>query len=121
MTPFRVAGFLTDHPRLCVVIALAILLLIHACDNAGRVYPAECTSTVTPDVQVEYVTTATMIRLQRSFGYHESLNGLHARIGDRQFIWVNVEHPDGSARSDAERQNTLRHELCHAIMGAWHG
>ena len=122
MFPFRIAGFLTARPMACA--AIAVLLLIHACadyDNRGNPYPAECVATVTPDVQVEYVTSATMARLQRSFGYHQNLNGLHATIGDRQFIWVNVENPDGTPRTDAERRNTLRHELCHAVAGKWHG
>lgn len=126
MTLFRIAGFMTARPWLCAALAFAVLLLIHACstvdrDTLGNPFPLECVATVTPDVQVEYVTRATMIRLQRSYGYGHQLDGLHAVIFGKHFIWVSVDDTAGRVLPDAHRQSVLRHELCHVIKGQWHG
>lgn len=100
-----------------------LILLLGGCttltgdrDYAGNLYPPECPRDMRVDAIIDYVTDAELQGLAFAFGKPE-VYGLTVRMGDGPaFMWVRADN-----LPERLRQDILRHEMCHAKTGRWHG
>lgn len=104
-----------------VLMWAAAVLILSACatdrDYAGNLYPPECPRDMRVDAIIDYVTDGELQGLAFAFGKPE-VYGLTVRLGPGPaFIWVRAD--DGMP--ERLRRDILRHEMCHAIKGQWHG